>query len=159
MTLHTGGITDITTAAQAASALKPLAGDFAYWLFAAGILGVGLIGVPVLAGSAAYAVAEVFNWRSSLEDTAQQSKKFYTVIATSVLVALAIQYSPISPMKALFWSAVINGVVAVPLMVVILLLSAKPAVMGSFTASKIILFLGWLATGIMGIAAAWMFVG
>ena len=159
LTLHTGGITDITTAAQAASALKPLAGDFAYWLFAAGILGVGLIGVPVLAGSAAYAVAEVFNWRSSLEDTAQQSKKFYTVIATSVLVALAIQYSPISPMKALFWSAVINGVVAVPLMVVILLLSAKPAVMGSFTASKIILFLGWLATGIMGIAAACMFVG
>jgi len=146
LTLHVAGITDITTAAQAASALKPLAGDFAYWLFAAGILGVGLIGVPVLAGSAAYAVSEVFNWRSSLEDTAQQSKKFYTVIAISVLFALAIQYSPISPMKALFWSAVINGVVAVPLMVVILLLSAKPAVMGAFTASRTILFLGWVAT-------------
>ena len=159
LTLHVAGITDITTAAQAASALKPLAGDFAYWLFAAGILGVGLIGVPVLAGSAAYAVSEVFNWRSSLEDTAQQSKKFYTVIAISVLFALAIQYSPISPMKALFWSAVINGVVAVPLMVVILLLSAKPAVMGAFTASRTILFLGWVATGIMGLAAAWMFIG
>ena len=152
-------IRDSTTAAQAASALKPLAGDFAYWLFAAGILGVGLIGVPVLAGSAAYAVSEVFNWRSSLEDTAQQSKKFYTVIAISVLFALAIQYSPISPMKALFWSAVINGVVAVPLMVVILLLSAKPAVMGAFTASRTILFLGWVATGIMGLAAVWMFAG
>ena len=159
LTLHVAGITDITTAAQAASALKPLAGDFAYWLFAAGILGVGLIGVPVLAGSAAYAVSEVFNWRSSLEDTAQQSKKFYTVIAISVLFALAIQYSPISPMKALFWSAVINGVVAVPLMVVILLLSAKPAVMGAFTASRTILFLGWIATGIMGLAAVWMFAG
>jgi len=159
LTLHVAGITDITTAAQAASALKPLAGDFAYWLFAAGILGVGLIGVPVLAGSAAYAVSEVFNWRSSLEDTAQQSKKFYTVIAISVLFALAIQYSPISPMKALFWSAVINGVVAVPLMVVILLLSAKPAVMGAFTASRTILFLGWVATGIMGLAAVWMFAG
>lgn len=159
LTLHVAGITDITTAAQAASALKPLAGDFAYWLFAAGILGVGLIGVPVLAGSAAYAVSEVFNWRSSLEDTAQQSKKFYAVIAISVLFALAIQYSPISPMKALFWSAVINGVVAVPLMVVILLLSAKPAVMGAFTASRTILFLGWVATGIMGLAAVWMFAG
>ena len=159
LTLDVAGITDITTAAQAASALKPLAGDFAYWLFAAGILGVGLIGVPVLAGSAAYAVSEVFNWRSSLEDTAQQSKKFYTVIAISVLFALAIQYSPISPMKALFWSAVINGVVAVPLMVVILLLSAKPAVMGAFTASRTILFLGWVATGIMGLAAVWMFAG
>jgi len=159
LTLHVAGITDITTAAQAASALKPLAGDFAYWLFAAGILGVGLIGVPVLAGSAAYAVSEVFNWRSSLEDTAQQSKKFYAVIAISVLFALVIQYSPISPMKALFWSAVINGVVAVPLMVVILLLSAKPAVMGAFTASRTILFLGWVATGIMGLAAVWMFIG
>ena len=159
VTLHTAGIHDITTAAQAASALKPLAGGLAYWLFAAGILGVGLIGVPVLAGSAAYAVAEVFNWRSSLEDSPTQAKKFYAVIACSVLVALGIQYSPISPMKALFWSAVVNGVAAVPLMVVILLLSAKPSVMGPFTASKSMLILGWIACAIMGAASVWMFIG
>ena len=109
--------------------------------------------------SAAYAVAEVFNWRSSLEDSPTQAKKFYAVIACSVLVALGIQYSPISPMKALFWSAVVNGVAAVPLMVVILLLSAKPSVMGPFTASKSMLILGWIACAIMGAASVWMFIG
>jgi NRAMP (natural resistance-associated macrophage protein)-like metal ion transporter len=158
VTLHAAGITDINNAAQAASALKPIAGNFTFILFAIGILGVGLIGVPVLAGSAAYAMAEVFNWRSSLEDTALEAKRFYAVIALSVLMALVIQYSPITPMKALFWSAVINGVVAVPLMIVILLLSAKTSVMGKFVASKIILILGWVATIVMGIAALWMFL-
>ena len=158
VTLHAAGITDINNAAQAAAALKPIAGNFTFILFAIGILGVGLIGVPVLAGSAAYAMAEVFNWRSSLEDTALEAKRFYAVIALSVLMALVIQYSPITPMKALFWSAVINGVVAVPLMIVILLLSAKTSVMGKFVASKIILILGWVATIVMGIAALWMFL-
>jgi NRAMP (natural resistance-associated macrophage protein)-like metal ion transporter len=157
VTLHAAGITDINNAAQAAAALKPIAGNFTFILFAIGILGVGLIGVPVLAGSAAYAMAEVFNWRSSLEDSALEAKRFYAVISLSVLMALVIQYSPIPPMKALFWSAVINGVVAVPLMIVILLLSAKSSVMGTFVASKIILTLGWIATLVMGIAALWMF--
>ena len=159
VTLHTAGITDINTAAEAAFALKPLAGNSAYFLFAIGILGVGLIGVPVLAGSAAYALSEVFGWNASLENSPRHATKFYIVIALSVLGALAIQYSPISPMKALFWSAVINGVVAVPLMVAIMILASKRSVMGDFIASKSILCLGWSATIIMGIAALFLFFG
>lgn len=158
VTLHTVGITDINTAAEAAYTLKPLAGNSAYFLFAIGILGVGLIGVPVLAGSAAYALSEVFGWNASLENSPRHATKFYIVIALSVLGALAIQYSPISPMKALFWSAVINGVVAVPLMVAIMILASKKSVMGDFIASRSILFLGWSATIIMGIAALFMFL-
>ncbi len=158
VTLHVTGVTDITTAAQAAEALRPLAGEFAFLLFALGILAVGLIAVPVLAGSAAYALSEVLGWRSSLEDSAMQGKKFYLIISISVLGALGIQYLPINPMKALFWSAVINGVAAVPLMVAILILAARTSVMGSYTASRASLALGWLATGIMGVAAGIMFL-
>ena len=158
VTLHTAGITDITTAADAASALRPLAGDFAFILFAVGIIGVGLIGVPVLAGSAAYALAETMGWKWGLERTVKQAKGFYSIIAISVLAALAIQYSPISPMKALFWSAVINGVVAVPLLVVILLLASKESVMGDFVAPRSLQVLGWITTGVMGFAAVWMFI-
>jgi len=158
VTLHVSGVTDITTAAQAAEALRPLTGEFAFVLFALGIVAVGLIAVPVLAGSAAYALSEVFGWRSSLEDSAMQGKKFYLIIAISVLGALGIQYLPINPMKALFWSAVINGVAAVPLMVAILILAARTSVMGSYTASRVTLAFGWLATGIMGVAAGIMFL-
>ena len=158
VTLHVVGIRDINTAAQAATALRPLAGEFAFLLFALGILGVGLMGVPVLAGSAAYALSEVFGWRSSLEETATHASKFYAIIALSVLVALGIQYSPISPMKALFWSAVINGVVAVPLMVAIMVLSSKSSVMGVHTASLGMRVLGWVATGFMAMAAVYLFI-
>ena len=154
VTLHVAGVTNIQTAAQAASALRPLAGDFAYILFALGILGVGMIGVPVLAGSAGYALCEAMGWNWGLERKATDARGFYGVIAVSVLAGLVIQYSPISPMKALFWSAVINGVVAVPLMVVIILLVSKKSVMGTFTASGRIVILGWIATAVMG-AAAW----
>ena len=158
VTLHTAGITDINTAAQAASALRPLAGSFAFILFALGILGVGLIGVPVLAGSGAYALSEAMGWKSGLERKATDARGFYGIIAVSVLAALAIQYLPIGPMKALFWSAVINGIVAVPLMAVIILLVSKKSVMGGFTASRPLVILGWLATAVMGAAAVWMFV-
>ena len=158
VTLHVSGIQDINTAAQAATALRPLAGEFAFLLFALGILGVGLMGVPVLAGSAAYALSEVFGWRSSLEDSAAQASKFYAIIAISVLVALGIQYSPISPMKALFWSAVINGIVAVPLMVAIMILSSKSSVMGVHIASLGMRVLGWVATGFMAMAAVYLFI-
>ena len=158
VTLYAAGIRDINTAAQAASALRPLAGEFTFLLFALGILGVGLMGVPVLAGSAAYALSEVFGWRSSLEDSAAQASKFYAIIALSVLIALAIQYSPISPMKALFWSAVINGIVAVPLMVAIMVLSSKQSVMGAHVASLSMRIFGWLATGFMAVAAAYLFI-
>ena len=158
VTLHVAGTTDITTAAQAAGALRPLAGDFAFLLFALGILGVGLIGVPVLAGSGAYALAEAMGWKSGLERKAGDARGFYGIIAVSVLAGLFIQYLPISPMKALFWSAVINGVVAVPLMVVIILLVSKKSVMGAFTASRSFIILGWIATAAMGAAAVWMFL-
>jgi Mn2+/Fe2+ NRAMP family transporter len=157
VTLNVAGITDIQTAAQAASALRPLAGDFAFILFALGILGVGLIGVPVLAGSAGYALAEAMGWKSGLERKATNARGFYSVIAVSVLAGLFIQYSPISPMKALFWSAVINGVVAVPLMVVIILLASRKSVMGAFTASRSIVILGWITVAVMGLASVLMF--
>lgn len=156
VTLHVAGVSDITTAAQAASALRPLAGGFAYILFALGILGVGLIGVPVLAGSGAYALSEAMGWREGLERKVRDARGFYGIIAVSVLAALAIQYSPISPMKALFWSAVINGVVAVPLMIVILILVSRKSVMGAFTASLPLIVLGSIATLLMGAAAVLM---
>jgi Mn2+/Fe2+ NRAMP family transporter len=158
VTLNAAGIRNIETASQAASALRPLAGDFAYLLFALGILGAGFIGVPVLAGSGAYALSEAMGWDSGLERKAGDAKGFYSIIALSVLVALIIQYSPISPMKALFWSAVINGVIAVPLMVVILILVTKKAVMGEFTASRPVLFLGWMATILMSAASVRMLI-
>jgi NRAMP (natural resistance-associated macrophage protein)-like metal ion transporter len=156
VTLHVAGITQIETAAQAASALKPLAGDFAFILFALGILGTGLIGVPVLAGSAAYAFAETMGWREGLERKATDARGFYGVIAVSVLLGLALEYTPINPIRALFWSAVINGVVAVPLLAVIVMLVSKTAVMGAYTAPRSIIVLGWVTTAVMGVAAACM---
>jgi Mn2+/Fe2+ NRAMP family transporter len=158
VTLHVAGITDIQTAAQAATALRPVAGNFAFALFAVGILGVGLIGVPVLAGSGAYALCEAMGWEWGLERSTADARGFYGVIAVSVLAGLVIQYSPIDPMKALFWSAVINGVVAVPLMVVIILLVSKKSVMGKFTASRTLVVLGWIAAAVMGAAAVRMFI-
>jgi len=158
VTLHAAGITEIETAAQAASALRPLAGDFAFLLFALGIVGVGLIGVPVLAASGAYALAESLDWNWGLERRLKDARGFYGVIAVGVLAGLGIQYLPISPMRALFWSAVINGVVAVPLMVVIVLLASRKSVMGPFTVSRPIIVLGWIATAVMGAAAVRMFV-
>jgi Mn2+/Fe2+ NRAMP family transporter len=156
LTLHVAGITDIETAAQAASALRPIAGGFAFLLFALGIIGVGLIGVPVLAGSGAYALSEALGWNWGLERKATEAGGFYSVIAASVLAGLVIQYLPISPMRALFWSAVINGVVAVPLMVVIILLASRTSVMGRFTVSRPISVLGWIAAAVMGAAAVLM---
>ncbi|HEY8055318.1 MAG TPA: divalent metal cation transporter, partial [Terriglobales bacterium] len=158
VTLHVSGVTDINTAAQAAKALRPLAGDFAYMLFALGILGVGLIGVPVLAGSAAYGLSEAMGWKEGLELKAKDARGFYGVIAFSVLIALVIQYTPIDPMKALFWSAVINGVVAVPLMVVIVILASKKSVMGEYVASRTLQALGWIGAAVMGGAAVMMFL-
>jgi Mn2+/Fe2+ NRAMP family transporter len=158
VTLHVAGITDIQTAAQAASALRPLAGDFAFVIFALGILGVGLIGVPVLAGSGSYALCEAMGWNWGLERRASDARGFYGVIAVSVLAALVIQYSPINPMKALFWSAVINGVVAVPLMAVIIILVSRKSVMGAYTAPWPIIALAWIGTAVMAVAAVCMVI-
>lgn len=158
VTLHVAGITDITTAAQAASALQPFAGSLASILFALGILGVGLIGVPVLAGSASYALCEAMDWRWGLERKAKDARGFYGVIAVSVLAALVIQYSSMPPMKALFWSAVVNGIVAVPLIVIIIIIASKTAVMGRFTAPGIVRCLGWITAFVMGMAALIMLI-
>ncbi|HEY4127522.1 MAG TPA: divalent metal cation transporter [Gammaproteobacteria bacterium] len=158
VTLHVAGKTDIQTAADAANALRPMAGTYAYLLFATGIVGVGLMGVPVLAASGAYALAETMGWKGSLEREPAEAKGFYIVIVVSVLVGFAIQFSPISPMKALFWSAVINGVVAVPLIAVVVILASSKAVMGKFVAAWWVTALGWLTTALMGAAALWMFI-
>lgn len=158
VTLNAAGVTEIDTAAQAASALQPLAGPFASLIFALGILGVGFIGVPVLAGSAGYAFAETMGWKFGLERTLNDARGFYGVIAISVLLALIIQYSPITPMDALFWSAVINGLLAVPLVAVILLLATSRRVMGPYTIGISAACIGWATVGLMTVAAAMMFV-
>jgi Mn2+/Fe2+ NRAMP family transporter len=158
VTLNVSGVRDIETAAQAASALRPLAGNFAFLLFTLGLLGVGLIGVPVLAGSGAYALSEAMGWREGLERKPGEARGFYAVIAVSLLAALVIQFSPINPMKALFWSAVINGVVAVPLMGVIIILASRESVMGAFTASPTLLTLSGIGAAVMAIAALWMLI-
>ncbi|HEY1772627.1 MAG TPA: divalent metal cation transporter [Gammaproteobacteria bacterium] len=158
VTLHVAGVHDIDTAAQAAGALRPVAGVYAYLLFAVGIIGVGLVGVPVLAASGAYALCETFDWKWGLENKPSQARGFYAVIAVSVLAGLFIQYTPISPMKALFWAAVINGVVAVPLMAVLVILASRKSVMGKFTAHRWVVVLGWIATTVMAAAALCMFI-
>ncbi|QUD87529.1 NRAMP family divalent metal transporter [Phenylobacterium montanum] len=158
VTLHSAGITDIETAAQAASALRPLAGGFASVVFTLGILGVGLIGVPVLAGASGYAIAEAMGWPWGLERKATDARGFYAVIAAGVLAGLVLEFTPISPMKALFWSAVINGVVATPLVVVIVLLCRRSDVMGGFTVGRVIRTLGWITAAVMGAASLGMFV-
>ena len=156
-TLHAHGITNIQTSSQAASALKPIAGEFAFMLFSIGIIGTGLLALPVLAGSAAYALAGTFKWRNSLESKPQLAKPFYAVIVLACLVGIAITFTPIDPIKALFWSAVINGVVSVPIMVLLMFMVMNRKIMGEFVAPIFLRILGWLATGVMGIAALGMF--
>ena len=158
VTLHVAGVTDIQTAAQAAGALRPLAGDFAFYLFALGILGVGAIGVPVLAGSAGYAVAETMGWPWGLEAEAKVAWRFYSVIAASMMAGLALGFTPINPIKALFYSAVLNGIVAVPLIVLILLLASRQSVMGAYTAGRTSLTLGWVTALVMACAAVGMLI-
>jgi NRAMP (natural resistance-associated macrophage protein)-like metal ion transporter len=157
-TLHAAGITQIGSAAQAAEALRPLAGDFAFALFAAGIIGTGLLAVPVLAGSAAYAVAESFRWPIGLGLPVTEARNFYAILTTATVLGVAIDLSGVDSIKALIWSAIVNGVVAVPIMVVLMLMAANPAVMGPFVVSRRLKLLGWLATGVMAIAVAVMFV-
>ncbi len=156
-TLHVAGVTDIQTSAQAAEALRPLAGQFTFLLFSLGIIGTGLIAVPVLAGSAAYAVAETFEWKRGLDLKLLEAREFYAIIALATLGGVALDFSPIDPIKALFWSAVINGVIAVPIMVVMMLLADDAKVMGTFTVTRRLKALGWLATGTMAAAVAAMF--
>ena len=157
VTLHLHGITDIQTSAQAAQALRPLAGDFAFVLFAAGIVGTGLLAVPVLAGSAAYAVAEAFKWRIGLGRQLLQARGFYTIVIIATVLGVALNFTPIDPIKALFWSAVINGVISVPIMVVMMLMAIRKDVMGTFVITRRLTVLGWLATASMALVVLAMF--
>jgi Mn2+/Fe2+ NRAMP family transporter len=156
-TLHVAGITDIQTSAEAAKALEPLAGRFAFVLFALGIIGTGLLAVPVLAGSAAYGVAEAFKWRASLERRPREARRFYGVLAVATLIGLALNFVGINPIRALFWSAVLNGIVSVPLMVVTMLMAANPKVMGQFTLPRGLKAVGWIATLVMLAASVGLF--
>jgi Mn2+/Fe2+ NRAMP family transporter len=156
-TLHAQGITDIQTSSQAAEALRPIAGVFTFALFAAGIIGIGLLAVPVLAGSGAYALGEALGWTTGLERKPLDAKAFYGTIAVSTLLGVLINFVGLDPIKALFWSAVINGVVAVPLMAIIMLMAMRSDVMGSFVLPRPLWAMGWLCTGTMAVAVAIMF--
>jgi Mn2+/Fe2+ NRAMP family transporter len=155
-TLHVAGKTDIQTSSQAAEALKPVAGELAFAVFALGIIGTGLLAIPVLAGSAAYALGEARRWTIGLERTPKTAKSFYATIAAATGLGMIIGLSPIDPIKALFWSAVINGVVAVPVMTIMMMMSSNRKMMGSFAISGYLRYVGWIATGVMGVAAAIM---
>jgi len=155
-TLHQAGKTNIQTAADAAKALEPLAGHFAFLLFAIGIIGTGLLAVPVLAGSAAYAVGESRGWKIGLDNMPWQAKGFYTVIGAAILLGLGIDYSGIDPIKALYWSAVINGVIAVPMMAAMMIVAGHRGKMGAFRIGPVLGGLGWLSTAVMAAAAITM---
>jgi Mn2+/Fe2+ NRAMP family transporter len=156
-TLHAHGVTDIQTSSQAALALKPIAGPFVFLVVALGIIGTGLLAVPVLAGSAAYAVGEALGWHVGLARKLKRALRFYAVVAAGFLVGVGLNFTKIDPIKALFWSAVINGVVAVPVMVMMMLLSSRGAVMGRFDLPGPLKAVGWLATAVMAAAAVGMF--
>ncbi len=155
-TLHASGKTDIQTAADAAKALAPIAGKFAFALFSLGIIGTGLLAVPVLAGSTAYAIGETGGWETGLELKPRNAKVFYAVIGVAMALGVGIDWSPISPIKALFWSAVINGVVAVPILIGTMLVVSKRSTMGDFTASMTMKIFGWASTTVMAAAVIGM---
>jgi NRAMP (natural resistance-associated macrophage protein)-like metal ion transporter len=155
-TLHAEGVTNIETSAQAAAALRPIAGSYASVIFALGIIGTGLLAVPVLAGSAAYAIGEASRWPTGLARKPKKAKAFYGTMVVATLVGMILNFSPINPIQALYWSAVINGVVAVPVLTITMLLSARPQIMGPFIVTGWLRALGWLTTALMATAVAAM---
>jgi NRAMP (natural resistance-associated macrophage protein)-like metal ion transporter len=156
-TLHAHGITNIQTSSQAAQALRPIAGPFAFAIFALGIIGTGLLALPVLAGSAAYALGEALNWPVGMARKPLRAKAYYGTLSTAFVLGALLNVSPIDPIKALFWSAVINGIVAVPVMTMMMILASRRAVMGKFKLRPMVKTLGWGATALMGLAAIGMF--
>jgi len=155
-TLHAHGKTNIETSAQAAEALRPLAGTFAELIFALGIIGTGLLAVPVLAGSTAYAIGEGRKWPVGLSRKPKRAVAFYAVLAFSVLIGIGLNFTPLDPIKALYWSAVINGVLAPPIMVLMMLLVRQISVMGNLRVEGWLYWLGWLATAVMALSIAGM---
>jgi Mn2+/Fe2+ NRAMP family transporter len=157
VTLGAHGITDIQSSAQAAQALRPVAGEFAFILFALGIIGTGMLAVPVLAGSAAYAVTESFRWRNGLDLKVVEAREFYGIIALATIGGVALNYAPIDPIKALVLSAQINGVIAVPIMTVMMMLAHNSKIMGKFTLSVRHTVIGWFGVAVMLVAVVAMF--
>ncbi|MDB5741155.1 MAG: divalent metal cation transporter [Alphaproteobacteria bacterium] len=155
-TLHQHGVTNINTAADAAKALQPIAGQFAFALFAVGIIGTGLLAIPVLAGSTGYAVAESYGWKTGLDNMPWQARGFYGVIAAAVVLGLGIDYSGLDPIKALYWSAVLNGLIAVPMMAALMVVAGSKKKMGDFRVGPVLGGLGWLSTAVMAAAAITM---
>jgi Mn2+/Fe2+ NRAMP family transporter len=151
-TLHANGVTQIETSEQAAQALRPVAGEFAFAVFAAGIIGTGLLAVPVLAGSAAYAVAEMMRWPEGLDRRPNEAKAFYATIAVATIGSVALSFTPLNPIRALYWSAVINGILAVPLMTIMVMMAANKRVMGRLTAPWWMVLAGGFAVLIMALA-------
>jgi len=158
VTLHAHGKTDIQTATDAAEALRPIAGNFCFFLFSCGIIGTGLLAVPVLAGSASYAVAETMQWPYGLERKALEARGFYAVIAAATLIGLALNFIGLDPIKALFWTAILNGVVSVPLLFVIMMISSNREVMGNFILPRGLKTLGWITTIVMTLASIGLLV-
>jgi len=157
-TLHAGGITEISTSAQAAKALEPLAGRFAFLLFVCGIVGTGLLAVPVLAASACYGIGEACRWRCSLERKPRQAIRFYAAITAATLIGLSLNFMHIDPVKALFWAAILNGLVAAPLMAVIMFMASNRKIMGPLVIPRYLKVVGWLATAVMLCASIGVFV-
>jgi NRAMP (natural resistance-associated macrophage protein)-like metal ion transporter len=160
--LNAHGVTNINSATQAAEALRPLAGDFTFLLFALGIIGTGLLAIPVLAGSAAYGVAEAFGWHATLQAKAPDAVGFYTIIAAATVIGFGLGFTGIDAIHMLVWSAVLNGIVAVPIMAMMMVIVANAGLMGRFKASTRLIVLGWLGTGLMAVAVIalfWSFVG
>ncbi len=158
-TLHAHGTTRIETAQQAADALRPLAGKGAYWLFTLGLVGVGMLAVPVLAGSCAYAISEASTWReASLTDGPRSAPEVYGVIAAAMLIGLVLNFAKFNAIRMLFWSGVLNGVLAPPLIVLVVLLSSDPKVMGDRVNSRLANILGWICAAAMTVAAVAMLV-
>ena len=158
-TLHAAGKTDIQTSAQAAEALRPIAGTFAEVIFALGIVGTGLLAIPVLAGSTAYAVGEGRQWPVGLARKPKEAVAFYAVLALSAAIGIGLNFTSINPISALYWSAVINGVLAVPVMVLLMIMARHKNVMGRFVIGGPLYWLGWLATGAMLLSVVAMGVG
>jgi len=152
LTLNQHGITEIQTARQAAEALRPIAGDFAFLMFSLGIIGTGMLAVPILAGSAAYAVADLFNWRAGLDHRLTEASGFYGVLITATVIGTLLDFAPIDAIQALIWSAIANGIIAVPIMIAMMVMATRRDVLGRFILSRRHQLLGWLATITMAAA-------
>lgn len=151
-TLNAHGVTDVQTSSQAAEALRPIVGRFAFYIFALSIVGTGLLAVPVLAGSGAYALGEARKWPVGFSRSWQEAKAFYATIGISTLIGMVMNFTSLDPIRALYWSAVVNGIISVPVMVTMMLIASRSDIMGEFAIGRILKTLGWISTAAMGTA-------